>query len=142
MALYSDPVAKLLKLGEIDVFAKWRNYTEMGIGQEHIHLAAFLTDATHDLNARIAVSRSLWRLGNEYEASRAACVQALAAQLEKAAKTDPELNGFIRKSHKPHDGRTGKRRNKFFRNSRLSPTRAVGRRKIMRIASLLEFFSE
>jgi len=169
MALYLDPVAKLLKLGEIDVFAKWRNYAELGIGPEHIpelirmatdadlnffastergawapahawrtlgqlraeaasaplvallakleeddwiweelpdimsmlgpaaipHLAAFLTDSTHDLNARIAASRSLQRNGNEYETSRAACVQALAAQLEKAAKTDPELNGFI-----------------------------------------------
>jgi hypothetical protein len=169
MALYSDPVAKLLKLGEIEVFAKWRNYAELGLGREHIpelirmatdndlnffatttqgawasmhawralgqlraeaasaplvamlakldeddwiweevpdimkmlgpaaipHLATFLTDSTHDLNARIAVSRSLQRIGSEYETSRVACIQALAAQLEKFSQTDPELNGFV-----------------------------------------------
>jgi len=169
MALYSNPVAKLLKLGEIDGFSEWLNYTEMGIGQEHIpelirmatdddlnffasteqgawapahawralgqlraeaasaplvamlaklekddwiweelpdimsmlgpaaipQLAAFLNDSTHDLNARIAASSSLQRIGTEYETSRAECVQALAAQLEKFGKTDPELNGFI-----------------------------------------------
>ena len=169
MALYSDPVDKLLKLGEIDFFAKWRNYAELGIGPEHIpelirmatdadlnffastergawapahawralgqlraeaasaplvamlaklkeddwiweelpdimsmlgpaaipHLAAFLTESTHDLKARIAAASSLRRIGNEYETSRAECVQALAAQLEKFGTTDPELNGFV-----------------------------------------------
>ncbi len=58
-------------------------------------LAIFLANAKHKLYARVAASSSLQHIGNEHKASRAECVEALAAQLEKFSATDPELNGFV-----------------------------------------------
>jgi hypothetical protein len=58
-------------------------------------LAAYLADAAHPLYARVAAAHSFGEIGVNHPGSRAECVAALTAQLERFAETDPTLNAFV-----------------------------------------------
>jgi len=58
-------------------------------------LAAYLADASHPLYARIAAAHSFAEIGKSHPGSRADCVAALTAQLERFAENDHTLNAFL-----------------------------------------------
>ena len=58
-------------------------------------LATYLADAAHPLYARVAAAHSFGEIGANHPGSRADCVAALTAQLERCAETDPTLNAFL-----------------------------------------------
>jgi hypothetical protein len=58
-------------------------------------LAAYLADTSHPLYARIAAAHSFAEIGVNHPDSRADCVAALTAQLERFAENDPTLNAFL-----------------------------------------------
>jgi hypothetical protein len=104
MALYSDPVDKLLKLGEIDRFSEWLDYAEMGMRQEDIpELIRMATDA--DLNFAATTDRGVWAPTHAWRAlGQLRAEAAIKPLLDLLAKLDeddwlredlPEVMGMI-----------------------------------------------
>jgi len=58
-------------------------------------LIAYLADTSHPLYARVAAAHSFAEIGVNHPDSRAECVAALTAQLERFAENSPTLNAFI-----------------------------------------------
>jgi hypothetical protein len=67
-----------------------------GIGVAAVSpLALYLGNTANGLYSRTAAGKALSMIGQEHPAARAACVAALAGQLQKYGENGPELNGFL-----------------------------------------------
>jgi hypothetical protein len=58
-------------------------------------LAAYISDVSHDVEARISAIPSVEKIGIRWPESRSACVALLMEQLEGFAENEPEINGFL-----------------------------------------------
>jgi hypothetical protein len=58
-------------------------------------LRDYLADPKRGVWGRIAAADGLAEIGTEHANARTECVAALTAQLERFAKTDPEVNAFV-----------------------------------------------
>jgi HEAT repeat protein len=58
-------------------------------------LARYLDDASRGLWSRVTAAFALRRIATGDASARAECVEILSQQLERFAKNDPELNGFL-----------------------------------------------